>query len=378
MTAYSAMQKSGDMAADFLQEANFWYLTGIEKPDWRLIIDGGRQKSFLVAPKRESMHEIFDGGLTHDEARAISGVHDVLTHDEGERMLQQLAKTHVLVYTVGDPAQADYFDFVLNPAPKKLTEQLRRTFRDVRDCQKELASLRAIKQPEEIASIQKAIDITCQAFSDVKEKFVDYSYEYQVEAEFDYRFRSSNTRHAYEPIVAGGRNACTLHYSENVAKIHKNQFVVMDIGARVGGYAADITRTYMQTKPKKQSRAIHDAVRQAQEQIIALIEPGLPIHEYLTKVDTIMKKALMEVGLITSLDDDEGYRTYMPHAISHGIGIDVHDSLARARYFEIGMILTVEPGIYVPEIGVGVRIEDDILVTADGHKNLSQNLPTTW
>lgn len=378
VTAYTGLQKSGDMAAEFLQEANFWYLTGIDRPDWQLIIDGTRAKSWLVAPTRDAIHEIFDGSLSPEAAKALSGIDEVITRDESLKLLRDMAKRHAMVYTVGDPFHAEYFDFSLNPAPKRLYEQLSRTFKTVRDCQQDIARLRAIKQPDEIAATKKAIKLTAQTFADVKTKIETMRSEYEIEAEFTYAFRRANAVHAYEPIVAAGRNACTLHYIENDARLHRNQLILIDIGARLGGYTADITRTYSFGLPTKRALEIHQAVREAQAQIIALLEPGLSVQDYQLQVDRIMKQQLVALKLIQSIDDDEGYRHYMPHAISHGLGIDVHDSLGAPRAFEPGMILTVEPGIYAPEHGVGVRIEDDILITSSGHENLSRQLSTDW
>ena len=151
----------------------------------------------------------------------------------------------------------------------------------------------------------------------------------------------------------------------------------MDVGATVDGYAADITRTYAKGTPTNRQREIHQAVEAAHHDIIKLLEPELPVEEYIRSVDARMKQALKDVGLLKDEGDNETYRKYFPHAISHGLGIDVHDSLGGARYFEPGMVLTVEPGIYIPEEGIGVRIEDDILITKTGYQNLSGKLATT-
>ena len=179
--------------------------------------------------------------------------------------------------------------------------------------------------------------------------------------------------HAYDPIVAGGSNAITLHYSKNAEKIAKRELVLIDAGASYGGYAADITRTYSRGVATKRQQRVHAAVETAHHKIIALIQPMLSIHEYQDKVDKIMKAALDSIDLPS---DDQSLHTYFPHAVSHGLGIDVHDSLGAPRYFETGMVLTVEPGIYIPQEGIGVRIEDDILVTEAGSENLSARLST--
>jgi len=376
LPAYSAMQRGNDAAHVFEQEANFWYLSGINEPDWWLIIDGPRHKSWLVAPDIDDVHRVFDGGLMSNEALALSGVNEVIPRKECEALLRDLAKKHSVVFTLGEHPYRDHFSFVENPAQKKLTAVLERIFNAVQDCRKDLAQLRAIKQPEEIASMKKAIRLTTDAFSHVKEVLPSLKYEYEVEAEFDYYFKKHGAHHAYDPIVASGAHACTLHYSTNSAKLKNNSLLLMDIGARHGGYSADVTRTYALGTATKRHIEIHRAVENAHKEIIALLKPGLSVSLYHDRVETIMKQALVSVGLMKNSEDGQSYRTYFPHAVSHGLGIDTHDALGAPEYFKTGMVLTVEPGIYIPKEGIGVRIEDDILITKTGHDNLSGRLST--
>lgn len=376
-SAYTMMQRGNDAASTFEQEANFWWVTGIEVADWWVIIDGTRQKSWLVAPRVSESHQIFDGSLSPEAAIAMSGVDEVISEDEALSMLRDLAKRHSIIHTLGEQPYAEYLDFHLNPAPKKLYESLKRIFNSVQDCRKELAALRAVKQPEEIVAMKKAIRLTTDAFEEVRKRLPSLSYEYEVEAEFSYHFRKNGAKgHAYDPIVAVGKNACTLHYVDNNDRMKKRQLLLLDIGARADGYAADITRTYALGEPTKRQAAVHSAVQFAQEEIIALISPNLSVEQYQKEVDAIMAKALMKLDLISGPDDHDNYRKYFPHAISHGLGVDVHDSLGAPKYLQPGMVLTVEPGIYIPEEGIGVRIEDDILVTDKGFTNLSARLST--
>lgn len=375
LTAYESLQQSNDASHRFEQEANFWYLTGISEPGWKLIIDGTRGKSWLVRPNQEAIHIVFDGSFSSDEAKRVSGVDDVISIDEAAVVLSDLSKKHSLVYSVGDDPHSKYYDFILNPASKKLWKLLERTFKDVRDCRRDLARLRAIKQPEEIYAIKRAIKLTIEGFDLVKKRLPDFSHEYQVEAEFTYHFRRNGSRgHAYEPIVASGGNACTLHYDTNNEALRKNSLLLLDIGAVVGGYPADITRTYAYGTVSARAAQVHASVRRAHNEIIALLAPGLSVAVYQERVDAIMKRELIELHLMKSLEDTESYRRYFPHAISHGLGVDVHDSLGAPAEFLSGMILTVEPGIYIPEEGIGVRLEDDILITDSGHQNLSKAL----
>lgn len=377
LSAYQQLQRGNDTAFAFEQEANFWWLTGINAPEWWVIIDGMRDKSWLVSPEISATHQVFDGSLPAEEAIATSGVDAVISRDEADTLLRDLAKKHSLVYTLGDDPYGKYYDFVQNPAPRAMWKRLERIFTTVEDCRSDLAKLRAIKQPEEIARIKKAIGLTVDTFADIKQKLPELKYEYEVEAEFTYHFRKNGARgHAYEPIVAAGENACTLHYIDNDSRLKKRELLLLDIGASWQGYAADITRTYALGEPTKRQLQVHEATQVAQRQIINLLRPNLDVHDYQQQVDRIMVEALLSLELMKDSSDQANYRKYFPHAISHGLGVDVHDSLGAPRYLQPGMVLTVEPGIYIPEEGIGVRIEDDILITAAGHTNLSAKLPT--
>jgi len=378
LSAYGRMQRGNDASFGFEQESNFWWLTGIDAPEWWVIIDSGRDKSWLVSPDISDIHQTFDGSLSADQASKISGIESVISRDEANKLLRELAQKHSVVYSLGDSPHAQYYDFSINPAPKKMWRNLETIFNDVQDCRLEIAKLRAIKQPVEIAAIKKAIHLTVDAFKDVKEKLPNLKYEYEVEAEFTYAFRKKGAAgHAYDPIVASGLSACTLHYCENNKKLQANKILLMDIGARVDGYSADISRSYIIGQASIRQSQVHSAVEAAHHQIIKLLKPGLSFIEYYAAVDTIMKSALVELGLISLADNEDKYRRYFPHAIGHGLGVDVHDSLGQFSEFIPGMVVTVEPGIYIPEEAIGIRIEDDILITDKSNINLSASLPTT-
>jgi len=375
LTAYTAQQQRGDASFPFEQEANFWYLTGIERADWRLIIDGTAEKTWLIAPDIDPVHQVFNGSLTMDKAQQQSGVDAVLGRQEGKQLLQDMARKHRLVYTLGIPPYAKYVDFALNPAQRTLTRQLKRLFGSVEDCYKDLAAMRAIKQPAEIAAMEAAASLSVEAFQNLRAKLSSYSYEYEVEAELTYSFRRHNAVHAFEPIVASGKNACTLHYVQNSESIQPG-LLLIDAGACQQGYPADITRTFAIGEVTKRHIAVHKAVQEAEESIVQLVKPGLELIEYIKAVDDIMKQALLKLHLMKNSGDTATYRRYFPHAVSHGLGIDVHESLGGYKKLEAGMVITVEPGIYISEEGIGVRIEDNILVTDDGSRNLTAGLST--
>lgn len=373
LAGHVSLQRSNDASYAFEQEANFWYVTGINAAGWWLVIE--KEKSYLVAPDVDEMHRIFDGSLSNKQAKEISGVDEVLRQQAGENLLMSLKESGAVVAALGEDPHKAHYDFALNPGPVHMLSKLQGLFGDVKDCRHELAKLRAIKTSEEIQLIRDAIQLTVNGFESVRNNIHHYSFEYEIEADFTHQFRQSGAiGHAYDPIVAAGKNACTLHYGKNKDALIAGDLVLLDIGARLNGYPADITRTYAYGDVSARHKAVHLEVETAHHKIIALLAPGVNVKEYFAQVDKIMLAALDALGLLKEKSD---YRKYFPHSISHGLGVDVHDSLGGPKVFQAGMVLTVEPGVYIPEEGIGVRIEDDILITETGHENLSAGLATS-
>jgi Xaa-Pro aminopeptidase len=378
LAAHREMQKSVDMAYQFHQEPHFFWLTGLNEPGWTAVVNTYTGEKVLLAPERDVVKTLFDGSLGDGDIQATTGIVTIIENEDKAKYLTELGKYYKEVHTLAPNPHQKYFQHVENPSTKETHKQLKRYFDKVIDCLKELDALRAIKTPEEIKYMRQAIEASIQGFTAAKDSLTRVSYEYELEAELNYAFRVTGAQgHAYDPIVATDRNACTLHYTHNNAALPVNGLVLIDAGAVMDGYCADITRTYAIGTPSKRQVAVHAAVEAAHHQIIALIQPGVSFKEYQAKVDEIMKETLVGLGLLDDQHDAEKYRTYFPHAISHGLGIDVHESLGGFGVFKPGMVLTVEPGIYIPEEGIGVRIEDDILVTDFGNENLSKNLSTS-
>lgn len=368
-----AVQSSADMAYPFVQDANFYYLTGIAAPGWRLVCDFDNDNAWLIGPTISEHERLFDGALSPEEVSARSGIDIILDEAEGQKLLRDLSSRHQTVYSIDGHPHQEYFQFMENPARARVWGELCGLFKDVKDIRKAIAGQRAIKDANEIMATERAVDISIEGFRHIREALSQkVTHEYELEAILNADFRSTGAGgHAYPPIVAGGLNACTLHYAHNNDQLPKNGLVLVDAGAIVDGYAADITRTYAVGTPSEREVAVHEAVQKAHVAIIRLLRPGLSLATYQKSVDDIMKDALRSLHLLNAADD---YRRYFPHAIGHGLGLDVHESLGHDT-LQPGMILTVEPGIYIPEEGIGVRIEDDILITADGYRNLSTDLP---
>lgn len=377
VAANRQMQRRNDMTFPFSQDGNFWYLCGINHPDWILIYDGARDHSWIVQPELSDTEKVFEGVYDAETIIKASGADELVAANDFEQLLRSLSRKHSAVYTAlqADGVLAERV--VVNPAQKQLNTVLSRIFSSVIDCRKDIARLRAIKSEPELKAIGRAIDITVDGFRSIREQLDELQYEYEAEALLSLAFRKSGARHAYDPIVASAKNACTLHYTDNSQPIRKGSAVLIDAGAEFDGYCADITRTYVRGSATKRYQQLHAAMQLAHQQIIDLIEPHMPIADYLRQVDDIMQAMLVDVGLLRSPSDDR-YRQYFPHAISHGLGVDVHDSLGGRRTLDPGMVLTVEPGVYIPEESIGIRLEDDIAVTKTGHLNLSGDLSTDY
>lgn len=368
LSAYDKMQQTNDGAAPFVQESNFWWLTGLELPGWRLLLDCDTGDAALVAPELSDIEKAFESYYTNEVATARSGITTIMSQAEYKEKLQA-KEVYALL-----PDRPEDVSFCRNPALQRTWDEVQTLAATVRDARLPLAQLRAIKQPAEVQAMQRAIDLTVETFAAITSRIGTFTNEAELAAEFTYAFMKQGATHAYDPIVAAGSNACTLHYVQNSAPLEG--MILLDIGAKLQGYNADITRTYSYREPTQRQRDVHVAVQDVLKRSIETIGPDVPVRDYLQTSDKYMREALVSLGLLKSIDDTTTFRRYFPHAMSHGLGVDVHDSLGRPEVFAPGMVLTVEPGIYIPEEGIGVRIEDDILVTRDGRTNLSAQLST--
>ena len=242
------------------------------------------------------------------------------------------------------------------------------------DIRLELARLRMMKQAPELQALQTAIDST---MASLKAAFAGnrgrYKHEYQLEAAIAAGFRSRGANgHSFEPIVAGGQRACTLHNVANNSRLAIDEIVVVDVGAEQHHYAADITRTIALQKPTQRQQDVYNAVKSVQQQAFELVKPGIYMQKLEEQVARLMFVELKALGLIKNKSQ---VREYYPHATSHYLGLNVHDVGDYEQPLQSGIVMTVEPGIYIPEEGIGVRIEDDVLVTENGIQILSDNLP---
>jgi Xaa-Pro aminopeptidase len=375
ITANGLMQRSADTTFHFRQDSSFWYLTGINDPDIVLVMD--RNKEYLIVPSRGLSRTMFDGAIDTTHLTERSGIADVLDEKMGWKQLQSRLKKvkHVATLSASSPYIKSH-GFYTNPARKRLIKQIRQVNADIEllDLRQQLMRMRLIKQEPELRAMQAAIDLTAKVFKKVPGMLAKATHEYEIEAEITKQFRVQGANHAYQPIIAGGGNACTLHYIANDQSLEEGSLLLIDAGAEIENYAADITRTFAAGPLTKRQQQVMEAVIEVQDYALSLLKPGITIREYEPKIELFIGEKLRSLGLIKLIEHSE-VRHYYPHATSHFLGLDVHDVGDYERPLEAGMVLTVEPGIYIPEEKIGIRIEDNVLITAKGNKVLSGKLP---
>lgn len=377
LTANGLLQRNSDTTFPFRQDSNFWYLTGLDEPDVILVLD--KDKEYLILPEREHVQNVFDGIVESSLMTKISGVANVFDHKAGWKQLSSRLGRVKHIATLAAPATyISNNGMYTNPARSSLITRLKELSpaSELLDLRPQLIRQRMTKQAEELLAIQKAIAITSAGLKQAQKKLSKYTHEYQLEADINSIFRGHGVINAYQPIVASDMNACTLHYIANNDTLADKKLVLIDVGAEAQHYAADITRTFALQPPPKRTQAIYDAVFEVQEFAMSQLKPGVLMKDYEHTVEEFMGEKLRELGLIKSIDH-QIVRRYYPHSVSHSLGLDVHDAFDYERPLESGMVLTVEPGIYIPEEKIGIRIEDDVLITPKGTQVLSNKLPRT-
>jgi Xaa-Pro aminopeptidase len=377
VAANGLLQRGSDSTYAFAQDANFWYLTGIDEPDLVLVMD--RDKEYLIVPERSAYQEAFDGSVITEELSRRSGIQTVYDDKAGwEQLANRLKKVKHAATLAVPPAYVEHYGLYTNPARAALVQRLKGTKPglELLDLSPHLIRLRMVKQPLELSAIQAAINIT---ISTIKEslrpaKLRKYAYEYQLEAELSRGFRRRGADgHAFEPVVAGGPRACTLHNVANAGALSADELVIVDTGAEVEHYAADITRTASLGPPSRRQQAVHTAVLDVQRFAFDLLKPGVLLKDYEKQIEQYMGEKLRELGLIKTITHD-AVKKFYPHSTSHFLGLNVHDVGDYDRPLEPGVVLTVEPGIYIRRESIGIRIEDDVLITRGGIRILTDKL----
>jgi Xaa-Pro aminopeptidase len=382
------MPTNADGNHSFIQQTDLFYLSGIDQEDSRLVIcpDAKEEKHREILFLRETNDQIalWEGQkLTKKEAGQVAGIKTVYWNQKFDSIFRQLV------------FQSDHIYLNTNEHLRAPAEVETRDTRFLQWCResyplhsyKRLAPimhrLRAIKSQTEIDLIQKAGRITGQTFRRLLGFIKPGVWEFEIEAEIFHEFlRSRSKGPAFETIVASGVDSCTLHYIKNDKQCREGDLCLIDFGAEYANYAADVTRTVpISGKYTKRQRAVYNAVLKVQKAAINLLVPGKTLDEYHKEVGSIMETELIGLGLLDpeqvklQSKEDPLYKNYFPHGTSHHLGLDVHDYGDKYRPFEAGMVFTCEPGIYIRDEAIGIRIENDILITADGPVDLTEDIP---
>lgn len=384
------MPANGDATYSFLQNSDLYWLTGIQQEDSMLIIFPDHPdpiwKEVLVLVRPNELKEKWIGHrLTVAEGQTISGVKTVIWLDELDGYLPGLIHLAENIYlnsnehdkgAVGVPTR-DYRFIRLMHRRYPLHQYLRSAQITRR--------LRSVKTPLEVEVIQQAIDITEKAFRRLLGFIEPGVFEYEIEAEILHEFlRNRASGEAYPSIIASGDRARILHYIDNNQKCEPGELILMDFGAGYGGYNADLTRTIpVSGKFTKRQKDLYNGCLDLHKFCASILKPGITLEKYHEKVGEQATKIFIKLGLISKADvknedaKNRAYRKYLYHGISHHLGIDVHDLGGRYEPLKAGAVLTIEPGIYIPEEQTGIRIENNYLLTRSGNKDLMKNIPIT-
>lgn len=368
------VQASADRALPFVQDSHFFYLTGITEPDVMLVMDG--KTEYLVIPERDVVRTAFEGAVDTSELEAVSGIASIKTAPEAwKELTERIGLLDTIATLEAAPVYIEHYEMFANPSRARLLQQIRKikTEITVTDVRRTIAVYRMVKSAYEIKMIKRAIKETAKLFKAIERKRQTAKNEADLAAEISKIAIKNQLTNAYEPIIASGKNALTLHYVKNNAPLDKNSMLLLDIGLQYKGYAADITRT-ISFNPTQRQQEVFDAVKTVHEFALSIIKPGMTMREYELQVQDCMGQQLQKLGLIQE-STKEAIRKYYPHATSHFLGIDVHDVADYELPFKANMVLTVEPGIYIHEENIGIRLEDDVQITKTGVKVLSDMLP---
>ena len=381
---------NGDAIHRFKQNADLVWLTGIEQEDTMLILfpdnPDPKYREVLVLVRPNELKEKWDGRrLRTKEATDISGITTIVWLDIADSLLQpwiHLAETIYLNSNENDRKanQVPVRDYRYAEIMKQ-----RYPLHKYKRGAVILKEVRAIKSALEIEVIQKAIDITDITFRRLLKFIKPGVMEYEIEAEIVHSFLSQRaTGEAYGSIIASGDRARTLHYIENNQECKDGELILMDFGAGYGNYNADLSRTVpVNGKFSKRQKEVYNACLHLHNYCAGILKPGISIIDYTDKVGEEATSIFQKIGLLKKEDiknedpQNRAYRKYLYHGISHHLGIDVHDLGTRTEPIKSGMVFTIEPGIYIEEEQMGVRIENNFWITKNGNKDLMKNIPIT-
>ena len=379
-------RRNNDCTYTFRQDSYFWYLTGFNEPNAALLLLKTEQaeKAIIFLRPRDPLLETWNGRrLGVERAPQQLNVNEAYSIEEFATVLPKILKNLTALYHVPE----------IHTWGDKLVTESAVSFSKILDWRPILSEMRLIKSPNEIRLMQQAGQITALGHIKAMQTTRPNRFEYEIESDILHEFNRHCARFpSYNSIVAGGNNACILHYTENDCPLNDGDLVLIDAGCEFAMYAGDITRTFpVNGKFSQPQREIYDLVLKAQKRAIELLVPGNSIKQANDEVIRIKTQGLVDLGIlkgdVDTLIEQQAYRQFYMHGLGHWLGLDVHDvgsyGQDKQRILEIGMVITVEPGIYISEDadvpeqykGIGVRIEDNLLMTEYGNKILTAAAP---
>lgn len=371
------LERTRDVSYDFRQSNNFLYLTGVSQPDALLVISKAQDESVTEKLYIRQLHPFmaaWEGRSNHvADLQTSSGIQEIIEYKKTDELLTDLPK--IVYIDMPDEKSAQI-------AAWQLRDQIKDGNPDVElaAINSELEALRVVKSDKEVDQIQSAIAETDRILRHVRPLLVPGVTERSIAAEFVRAASEQGIPQAWPPIVSFGKNSCVIHHTPNETALSDGDLVLFDVGVEINGYSSDISRMVQVGTMSDRQLQVLEAVKDVQSDAMKLMRPGIKFDEFERQAAEIMVRKLIELDLFRSVEEAttlEGelqwpaYRRYFNHMTSHYLGLDAHDVGPRDAEFVPGMVLTCEPGIYIAEEGIGVRIEDDILITKDGNQNLS-------
>lgn len=375
--AGQAPQMSADGHYKFVPNRNFYYVTGIDEPNVIFMLKkfGNSVEEILFIEKSDPVMEKWVGKtVSSEEAEKISGVKKVVYLDSFEKTMSNILFTENAKHIYLDLERREWngTETKVLTFAKHIREQYPHV--TIGNVYPNICELRVFKTEEEVEIIKEAIAVTKDGIYNVLKNAKADMMEYELEAHFDFTLKSSGIKHhAFHTILASGKNATVLHYEDNDAQIQNGDLVLLDLGAQKDYYNADISYTFPVSGTfSSRQKQIYNIVLKALKETTELIKPGVRFAALNEHTKKVLAEECKAIGLI---QEDEELSKYYYHGVSHFLGLDTHDvGTYKDRVLEEGMVITIEPGLYIEEESIGIRIEDDILVTKDGHENLSKDI----
>ena len=380
---------SADGTMPFKQATDILWLSGVDQEDSVLVIfpDAKRNedKELLFLTETNDLIAVWEGEkLTKKEAFEVSGIETVYWLSEFDTIMKSLMSQTENVYLLTQEHLRR--NTPVQTREMRLNAELKNIYpnHNYKRSAPFLNKLRSVKTALEIEVMKIAAEITAAGFNRVLKFLKPDCWEHEIEAEFIHEFVKRRSRgFAYSPIIGSGSNACVLHYLENNKQCISGDLVLIDVGAEYANYACDVTRCFpVNGKFTDRQREVYESVLRVEKASIELLKPGALLSEYHMQVGDLMTKELINLNLLSQEEVDNqnpswpAYKKYFMHGTSHYLGLDVHDyGLWDGSQMEAGMVVTCEPGIYIQEEGIGIRIEDDILITSNGYINLTKEIP---